>query len=45
VNFLDGHPEVLALNRKLAGINWYRHHLSDLRTVTAAETVIEGANA
>jgi spore coat polysaccharide biosynthesis protein SpsF len=45
VNFLDGHPEVLGLNRKLAGINWYRHHLADLRTVTAAETVMEGANA
>jgi spore coat polysaccharide biosynthesis protein SpsF len=45
VNFLDGHPDVLGLNRKLAGINWYRHHLSELRTVTAAETVIEEAGA
>jgi spore coat polysaccharide biosynthesis protein SpsF len=39
LSFLDRHPEVFALNRTLAGINWYRHHLNDLATVTASETV------
>ena len=38
LSFLDRHPEVFALNRDLAGINWYRHHLDELHTVTAAET-------
>jgi hypothetical protein len=31
-------PEVLALNQHLAGINWYRHCLSELRTVSASDT-------
>jgi spore coat polysaccharide biosynthesis protein SpsF len=32
-------PDIFALNRHLAGVNWYRHHLDELRTVSAAETV------
>lgn len=38
--FLASHPEVFALNRALAGVNWYRHCLRELRHVTSAETVV-----
>jgi spore coat polysaccharide biosynthesis protein SpsF len=31
-------PEIAALNAKYAGVNWYRHHLDELRTVRASET-------
>ena len=33
-HFLDGRPDIFALNRHLAGVNWYRHHLAELRTVS-----------
>jgi len=39
LRFLEARPEVFHLNRHLAGVNWYRHHLRELRTVTASETV------
>lgn len=32
-------PDIFALNRHLAGVNWYRHHLGELNTITASETV------
>ena len=38
--FLDAHPEVFALNHRYAGVNWYRHHLGELRTVSRHETVV-----
>ena len=42
--FLDRRPDVFALNSAYAGVNWYRHHLDELRTVDAAETRrLEGA--
>src|SRR5262249_24373483 len=31
-------PDIFAINSAYAGINWYRHHLDSLRTVTSAET-------
>ena len=31
-------PELMALNARHAGVNWYRHHLPELRTVSAADT-------
>ena len=36
--FLEAHPGIFALNRHLAGVNWYRHHLQELRTVSPGET-------
>lgn len=39
LDFLDEHPDVYQLNRHYAGVNWYRHHLDELRTVSADETV------
>lgn len=38
LTFLGNHPEVAALNAHLAGVNWYRHHLGELKTVSAAQT-------
>jgi spore coat polysaccharide biosynthesis protein SpsF len=37
-------PQLMERNARYRGVNWYRHHLDDLRTVTAADTrVAEGA--
>lgn len=33
LGLLARRPEILALNAALAGVNWYRHHLDELRTV------------
>jgi spore coat polysaccharide biosynthesis protein SpsF len=30
---LAARPEILAINARYAGVNWYRHHLGELRTV------------
>ena len=38
LHFTGTHPEVEALNQQYAGVNWYRHHLDELRTVSAAQT-------
>ncbi|HVZ39158.1 MAG TPA: glycosyltransferase family protein [Candidatus Kapabacteria bacterium] len=38
LSWLDQHPDVAALNAHLAGVNWYRHHMSELQTVTAQMT-------
>jgi spore coat polysaccharide biosynthesis protein SpsF len=35
---LEEKPEILAINAQYAGVNWYRHHLNDLQTVTPDET-------
>jgi spore coat polysaccharide biosynthesis protein SpsF len=37
---LDRRPDIFALNHHLAGVNWYRHHLDQLRTVERHETVL-----
>ncbi|HRQ12462.1 MAG TPA: acylneuraminate cytidylyltransferase, partial [Promineifilum sp.] len=36
--FLSTHPEIGAINQRYAGVNWYRHHLDDLKTVSAEQT-------
>jgi spore coat polysaccharide biosynthesis protein SpsF len=41
VRYLDAHPEVAGLNARHRGVNWYREHLAELRTVTAADTRLE----
>jgi len=38
LRLLEEQPEIHALNAKYAGVNWYRNHLADLRTVRAEET-------
>ena len=38
VRWLDAHPEVQSLNARYRGVNWYRHHLDELKTVSSSET-------
>ena len=38
VRFLDEHADVREVNARYRGVNWYRHHLGELRTVSSAET-------
>ena len=38
LDLLVARPEIAALNARWAGVNWYRHHLDELRTVGAADT-------
>lgn len=36
---LDKQPEIYAINNEYAGVNWYRNHLEELKTVDASQTV------
>ena len=38
VKLLDAKPELRKINEKYAGVNWYRHHLNELKSVTSAQT-------
>jgi spore coat polysaccharide biosynthesis protein SpsF len=38
VSLLEERPDIAAINAKYAGVNWYRNHLTELRTVNAAQT-------
>lgn len=35
---LHERPSLAAINRHFAGVNWYRHHLNELRTISPAQT-------
>lgn len=35
---LDRQPEIHAINASLAGVNWYRHHRDELKTVQSWQT-------
>jgi len=35
---LEKRPDIYALNRSLAGVNWYRNHLDELKTVASGQT-------
>jgi spore coat polysaccharide biosynthesis protein SpsF len=35
---LGRRPDIYAINAAFAGVNWYRHHLGELRTVGAQQT-------
>ncbi|CAL1240097.1 glycosyltransferase family protein [Candidatus Methylocalor cossyra] len=35
---LQRKPEIAAINARYAGVNWYRHHLHELKTVDARHT-------
>jgi spore coat polysaccharide biosynthesis protein SpsF len=37
---LDSRPELLEINKKYIGVNWYRNHLNELRTITPEQTRI-----
>jgi spore coat polysaccharide biosynthesis protein SpsF len=38
LELLDAKPEIAAINAAYAGVNWYRNHLSELKTVGAEQT-------
>lgn len=38
LDFLRENPDVAELNAQYAGVNWYRHHLDDLKTVDSSMT-------
>lgn len=43
LDLLAARPDIAGLNARYAGVNWYRHHLHELRTITVAETRMEEA--
>ena len=44
LELLKAKPGLFFINAKYAGVNWYRHHLSELKTITSAQTrIIESA--
>ena len=38
LNLLEAHPEIYELNAKFAGVNWYRNHLDELKTIDVSKT-------
>ena len=38
LGLLERQPEIVVINASLAGVNWYRHHLDELKTISAKET-------
>ncbi|MFD2574108.1 cytidylyltransferase domain-containing protein [Spirosoma soli] len=38
LDLLNRRPDIYQLNARFAGVNWYRHHLSELNTVSADQT-------
>jgi spore coat polysaccharide biosynthesis protein SpsF len=38
LGLLDRRPDIYAINVRYAGVNWYRHHLDELKTVGAEQT-------
>lgn len=38
LSLLERRPDIYAINSGYAGVNWYRHHLDELRTVGAEQT-------
>jgi spore coat polysaccharide biosynthesis protein SpsF len=38
INLLEAKPEIAAMNARYAGVNWYRHHLGQLKTIHPSET-------
>jgi len=43
LDLLDEKPDIYNINAEYAGVNWYRHHLDELKTISAEQTkVISG---
>ena len=38
LDLLKRKPELQAINARYAGVNWYRHHLGELKTISASQT-------
>ena len=44
LNLLEEQPEIYDINATYAGVNWYRNHLNELKTVSAVHTKTTVAN-
>lgn len=40
LNLLDKKPEIKKINEEYCGVNWYRNHLNELKTITISDTKI-----
>lgn len=40
LSLLDNDPAIFQINAEYAGVNWYRNHLDDLKTISASQTKI-----
>jgi spore coat polysaccharide biosynthesis protein SpsF len=40
LQLLESKPEIKKINEKFNGVNWYRNHLNELKTITADQTKI-----
>lgn len=38
VALIEAKPEIYQINQQFAGVNWYRHHLDELKTINADQT-------
>lgn len=38
LQLLEKHPEIYEINAKFAGVNWYRNHLDELKTISKEQT-------
>lgn len=38
LDLLERQPEIYELNSKYAGVNWYRNHIGELKTITSKQT-------
>lgn len=38
LNLLSHKPEIYNINAQYAGVNWYRHHLDELKTISSGQT-------
>ncbi|MGE5400409.1 MAG: cytidylyltransferase domain-containing protein [Ignavibacteriales bacterium] len=38
LNLLEIYPRIKSINQKYAGVNWYRHHIRELRTISPEMT-------
>ncbi len=38
LSLLEEKPEIYIINQHFAGVNWYRNHLGELKTITAEQT-------
>lgn len=38
IKLVEENPAIFALNSKYAGVNWYRNHLDELKTITKEQT-------
>ncbi len=40
LNLVSLNPELMNINEKYTGVNWYRHHLDELKTVSSEQTKV-----